>query len=226
MRLQSMGFTGNEIENILYHSSEKDIAKLYSQKKQEIQNNIERDTRILKYLEKVTEVGIGVSWDGTWSIRQVPPFLYVENITNGELSANDMGCEVVKQWNRYFPIVSTCLRVGWDGNLEDSFRIRELGRGLMIDKRFADSMNVFRNSEVRFIDPGLALHYHMERTVPYQCLWEVPPFEAVLKEPLELCKKHRFSLKGDMYMIQQFTSTARDHNFVSQMVVIPLEDGE
>ena len=222
VRLQSMGFTSREIENILYHSSEKDIAKLYAGKKKELQENIARDQQILRYINAVEQYGIGTSWDGSWTIVNAPPFLYVESITNEEFSAGEEGCETIREWNRFFPMVSTCTRVKWEGKEEGAVRILEVGRGLMIDERLAKALQVPQNAAVRRVDPGKVLHYHLERMVSCLESGEEAPVDSFLKEPLELCRRHVFTPSGDIFMIQQFASTAQDRNFVSQMIVVSI----
>lgn len=224
VRLQSLGFTSREIENILYHSSEKDIAELYAEKKEELQKNITRDQQILHYINAVEQYGIGTSWDGSWTIVNAPPFLYVESITNEDFSAGENGCKAIKEWNRFFPMVSTCTRVKWEGKPDGTIHILEIGRGLMIDEKIADSLQVPENPAVQRIDPGKVLHYHLERTVSYLESGEEAPVDPMLKEPLELCRRHAFTPGGDIFMIQQFASTAQDRNFVSQMIVVPIEE--
>lgn len=223
IRLQSMGFTSKEISDILNHSTLVDVQGAIGRKKVEIRQKLDFYEEMLQYLEELDsrETDMGIS--GCWSIATPEPFYYMENASGGQFDGNEARYEVAARWNEYMPMVETCTRFERTGSEAGLKAISGWHMGLRITKGVADRLDIFRNEEVRLVEPKKCLIYHSHGDRKRYFSDKERALGLILEKPLAICRQHRFVLNGDIYTVQNFCSTAQDENYVREMVLIPVE---
>ncbi len=225
LRLQSLGFDSREIAGLLNHSRDLDIEALYAGKREEIEARIRYDSEIVKHLKALEREGLGRDQDGKWRIEEVPPFFYMEHSQNGIFYEDEDCCQVIKHWNQFLPMILTCQRIEWeeDEKVSAGDNVKGCYGGLMINKKHAEKLGLLLNRAVREVVPGQCLNYHRERIITHPSADEKENNAARLKEPIRLCQDHHFIPRGDIYVAQSFISLAGDENYVSEVIIIPLE---
>lgn len=224
LRLQSLGFDSREVAELLNHSTDINLAAIYNQKQEELQERIRYYTEIVNHLKRIQHIGVGHELNGQWNIIEPPPFLYMEYSENGLFYEIEDCQQVITQWNQFLPMIMTCTRIQWEGNENAALRdsIKSWHGGLMIDQSYADQMKLFRNEAVRTVVPGLSLIYHHECVMPHISSDERDNYAPHLEAPIQLCCEHHFTPRGDIYISQGFVSISQEENYISEVVMVPV----
>lgn len=227
IRLQNMGFTSKEISDILNHTVSADMDELFDEKRNMLVRKYHFYREMLHYLDSLSENwtnGFPQTEKEEWGILKPEPFYYVENACEGEFDGNRERYEAALRWNEYMPMVETCARFEC---LDQEPCLESVGRwymGLRITKDAGDRLDIFRNQEVRLINPGKCLVYHVKEKRKRNPDNRDKALGLILETPLDICRRHGFRMAGDSYSVQQFCSTAQDENYMQEMVMIPVDD--
>jgi len=217
VRLQSMGFTSKEISDILEHSAGLDIPSLFDVKTEEIRQKAAFFQELLSYMEQVGQSFSGRKTD--WGIGRPEPFYYMENVSHGQFEGNEKRYEVARRWNAYMPMVELTTRFERLGDDPQPSSLGDWHMGLRIEKPVADRLNIFRNEEVRLVDPGKCLIYRFCGSRKRAGRVQTKPEAA-----LGICGEHGFALSGDIYLLQTFGSNACAESYFWETVLIPIAE--
>lgn len=223
LKLQSLGFTGKEISEILNHSIEADVPGLIREKKDMVRQKIQYYEEVLHYLEKSTgnPAGLEEAGFGHWSIVEPEPFYYMENACNAQFEGNEKRYEAAERWNEYMPMVEICSRFERRAGEPCVDSVGNWHMGLRISESAAERLQVFLNEEVRRVQLGKCLVYsYAGSREQYQGRAAMC---KMLEKPLALCQKHHFEIADDIYSAQIFGSTACARSYIREVVMIPIE---
>lgn len=223
LRLQSLGFTGKEISEILNHSMEADVPGLIQEKKNAVRRKIRYYEEVLHYLEKSTAdpAKRGAGNSESWSILEPEPFYYMENACNAQFEGNEKRYEAAERWNEYMPMVEICSRFERRAEEPCVDSVGNWYMGLRISESAAECLQVFRNEAVRRVQLGKCLVYsYAGSREQYQGR---DAMCRILQKPLDVCREHQFHIAGDIYGAQMFGSTACAESYVREIVMIPVE---
>lgn len=224
LRLQKMGFTSKEIAAVLNNTTKYNIPDLFKKKRKEMKRQMEIYKEILEYMDSVEDWDIVARQQENcterWSIEEVRPFYYLKNARNGQFEGTPARYEIAEKWNEYMPLIDLCSRF----EVKDSAPVMEsLGDwyiGLSIPQKIADHLHVERNEEVCLVRPGKCLIYQFSGYRASRMGRKT--MEYILERPLELCGQHNFRIRGDIYNIQVFGSTAEDRTYIQERVIVPI----
>ena len=226
IRLQNMGFTSKEISEILNHTVSADMRQVFEEKREKILQKYHLYREMLCYMDHLSGKGESEAEKikgGEWCVLRPEPFYYVENACEGQFIGNEKRYEAALRWNEFMPMVETCSRFE---RLDREPGLSSVGQwymGLRILKGAADRLDIFRNEEVRLVEPGKCLVYHVWERRKRNLERPKKAMELILEDPLEICQKHGFMMAGDIYSAQRFCSTAQDENYMEELVMIPVE---
>lgn len=225
IRLQNMGFTSKEVADVLNDTASADMAALFKEKRELIARKYRLYREILQYMDQLSGPGQEAEWrdeGGTWSIVRPEPFYYLENACEGQFAGNQGRYEAALRWNEYMPVVETCSRFE---RLDVRPRMESVGQwymGLRILKTVADRLELFRNEEVRLVEPEKCLVYSVREKRKRNLDSPQRAVELILEDPLGICEKHGFLVNGDIFSVQRFCPTARKENYMEETVLIPV----
>lgn len=221
IRLQSIGFTSKEVSGILLHSADIDIPGLILEKKEELRDRIHFYEETLSYLDELAaEPGAP---NEAWSVREAKPFYYLENASEGEFLDNRTIAGSIRHWNQYMPLVSICSRYQLCAAEPALLSLGSWSMGLTIEQKRAERLHFAPGQEAKLISPGLCFIYETEHVRRRNAHNREEALRQTLEKPLSLCRKHHFSLAGDIYNILFFSSTAREENWVKERILFPIK---
>lgn len=227
IRLQNMGFASKEIADILNHTVSADMVSLFEEKRELIARKYRLYREMLHYMDQLSdrEGAAGKRREGgEWYILKPEPFYYVENACEGQFVGNEQRYEAALKWNEYMPMVETCSRFECLDPRPVTGSVGQWHMGLRIVKDIADRLEIFRNGEVRLVEPKKCLVYYVRERRRRNLDRPKKAVELVLEAPLRICEDHGFMVAGDIYSIQRFCSTAQDENYMEEMVMVPVEE--
>ena len=227
LHLQSLGFTTREIASLMNDPGSIDLQALYQQKKAALQEKVDYYNAVLDYFRIKEIKGIGPAKDKQWRIEEVPSFYYLENSHNGILHKNPENQPIVAQWNKFFPMVHAASSLKLATNESGAMKIADTEQGLMAYAEDARRFSLPLGGNVRRVDPGTCLIYHIDRSVPDIATSIGPedfPESALVDEIFALCQKHNFIPADEIFLPTTFVSLAQPENYISAVVIVPLKN--
>lgn len=158
-----------------------------------------------------------------WCILRPEPFYYVENASCGRFVGNEDRYEIALRWNEYMPMVETCARFEGLAPAPHMDSVGNWHMGLRVVRSTAQRLNIFLNREVRLVEPDKCLVYHVHEKRKRNIDNRNKAMCLILERPLDICRKHGFSIAGDIYSVQKFCSTAQEENYIEETVMIPVD---
>jgi hypothetical protein len=233
--LQNIGFSAKEISDIMSHSSQLDLPGMIHRKMEELEDRIKFYEEMLRQLEAaypMTECDPESFFEAadapsparsdreSWSVAEAEPFYYMENSRNGIFYGTDVHSEISKDWNRFMPITQIFSRIEFDVPEPELSHSTTWNMGLKISAQSADRFPILKNEYVHLIRPGKCLIYQFSGLRPRDSGKDA--LSNMLEAPLALCRKHRFQMKGEVYIFNIFGSTMEPENYVRETVLIPI----
>lgn len=226
LRMQSIGFSGKEVAEMLNHSSTAQITEKVRQKQKELEEDIIYYQELLKYLEKnvsdITDADDQGLIEEDWSIGTPAPFYYLENSENFEFTTNpdNETYDIICNWNRYMPMTGLLYYLSMDLTQNPHFDIHHNGAGLYIDKKTGDRLKVHTNAQVQTIAPCKSLIYTYRGNREHKIGTDA--IQRRVDKPLQICRDHNFNPTGEVYILNYFASTANKVNYVHETILLPL----
>ncbi|MCI8662386.1 MAG: MerR family transcriptional regulator [Hungatella sp.] len=227
LRLQAMGFTSKEISDILNHTSSADMGSLFEKKRDLLVGQYHLYGEMIQYLDYLSGKG-GNDFlkeeTKEWSIIKPEGFYYMENASQGRFTRSKEQNEAAQKWNEYMPMVETCARFECLDSKPCLESIGQWNMGLRIGKGTGERLGIFCNPAVKLVELKKCLVYHVREKRERNLGDRERALSLILEDPLEICRRHGFSMAGDIYSVQLFCSTAQDENHMQELVMIPVSE--
>jgi len=218
LSLQSMGFSVKETAAILNGTDDVDVRLLMEKQLRCMQLQHRRLEQSMHFLEQAISHNSEFEANNTWNIKSNFRHCYLE--FSGAGSFVDRGSmPSTSNWTEYFPI----------SVLAHRFELRD-GQPVLLGTGFAIPADNALNQTG--IDMSCAEKISFHRSLEYLTCKNMNGLEwgsheysdELLREPLEVCRKHNFKPTGRIVVVSAFSSEYETHRYIDAICVIEIEE--
>lgn len=191
IKFKNLGYTAEEIRDVLYESSFAQAVETLRDKAGEIRKRMRFEEAVLDYCDEVAQIAGRFGDEPVWQVRFCEDFYFlphsVEHHFIGEASIR----ERVREWNAYFPVVQSVYRI-----ISENGQIRtQRGKnvwGFGVEARVAQRLGLGVDEPVQLVRPGRSIEVFAAQRLDGS---EVHAIQTVH----EVARCNGFTLRGDAY---------------------------
>ncbi len=216
---QNLGFTLREISHILNHAETSEIFTELKTKADILKQTINKETIILEKINEIVQYEDEIknnSFNGGWEIKTVNPFYFMAHSENCKYSQELINDIPIQQWVNLLPITSLCTKINMEDGIEEAVYF-----GMSVSKENAEMFDVNIDEPIERVESKKALIYKSKLTAISADPVEIA--NRLLKDPLELIKKHNFEISGDIYIKTLLIANHECERSVFRIIYIPIK---
>lgn len=191
IKFKNLGYTAEEIRDVLHESSFANALSALRKKTEEIRGQMRFEEAVLAYVDQVMQIADRFSDEPVWQIRFCEDFYFLPHSLGARFIEEEENRARVREWNAYFPVVQSMYRMAVrDGKLN-----RERGGNLWgfgVDAGMAGRLGLNVDAPVQRITPGRCIEVYMSHRLD-GTQWRV------IQVVEDVAQRNGFTLRGDAY---------------------------
>ncbi len=215
---QNLGFTLKEIAYILNDAETEEIFGELNLKVDLLKETINKDTILLNRINKIVRYADEIknnTFDGKWEIKNIQPFYFLAHSENCKYSQELINDIPIQQWVNLLPITNLCIKIGIADGVEESVYF-----GMSVSHELATMFDIDIKAPIESVNGQKVLVYKSKLKAISKDPVEIA--SRVLKEPLELIKKHNFEVCGDIYVRTILQANHEGEKNMFRVIYIPI----
>lgn len=219
-KLQRLGFSLREIENLLHRASSNLLVESLTEKIESITEEIKDKQLILKhaqYLRKIAQAIKNDSFNGDWYIGELPSYFFFPHSMGFDFKINSPSVlSGLSDWINSIPVTVQCAHIH-----KDPSGYSKLTHGLYADVDDAEDVGLYIKDPVKKVPAGWGLIYHS--TQPAGNGDEQGFITRILETPFDIMEKHNFICKGDICVLTLLETIENNVRYLHRIIMIPLD---
>lgn len=191
IKFKNLGFTAEEIREVLHESSFAHVLQSLSGKMGQIRERMRFEEAVLEHHEKLEEIADRFGDTPIWQVRFCEEFYFLPHSVEYRFIGEEAIRERIREWNAYFPIVQSVYKL----TVQNGELIHERGRnvwGFCVDARMAQRLGMNVSEPAQKVCPGRCIEvfftHKMDGSKP-----------KALQMVNEVAQRNGFTLRGDVY---------------------------
>ena len=160
IKFKNLGYTAEEIRDVLHESSFTHAVSVLKEKAEEIRGQMRFDEAVLEYIEHTVRIAERFGEEPVWQICFGEDFYFLPHSVGTHFIEEEANRARVREWNAYFPVVQSMYRIGNEGG----WLCEERGKnvwGFGVDGSMARKLRLNVEAPVQHIRPGRCIEVYI-----------------------------------------------------------------
>ena len=191
LKFKNLGYTAEEIRDVLHGASFTEAMQAMSGKVDEIRNKMRFEQAVLNYFDRAAQIEARFGDAPVWQVRYCEDFYFLPHSVEHDFIGDDAIHERVREWNAYFPVVQSVYRIANVEGRIDGQRGKNVW-GFSVNAQVAQGLGLTTDAPVEKISPGRAIEVFSAQRI------ETGKRQAI-EMVHEVARRNGFKLRGDAF---------------------------